>query len=281
MSITRVVTVSAVVAFLLVGRAATAQTAGPFKFVRNTDPVTHEDASWIASESSDRAGTLVWKCTGGALNVLYMFGQRVEATGRVAIDVKFASEATPTTVRWDMAEGKRGASMPVSRVDSFTRQAFRSPKVVFRVATTDSKTITSEFGLEGLGAALSKLSCARALAKPAPKPEEAADEEDEVAAEEPENPRVIEVGPEAAGGDWGARFGNVSACTASPGRSGVVVAEILSFGGRAFKAGLKRGDVILEINGQAATSAAQADKMIRSGAGSTVRLLVCRNETRP
>ncbi len=263
------------------GHVATAQTVGRFKFIGHVDPITHEDGSWIAVESDDRAGTLVWKCEAGTLNLFYMFGRRVEGPAKIAVETRFSLEPGQASVSWDVAEGRRGASLPESRVDAFTRQALRSPKVLFRFVGGDGKPATSQFPLDGLAGALSKLSCAKAYARPAAKAaDEAADEEAEVAVEEPPNPRVIDVEADPAGSDWGMRLGNASPCNAPlmSGRSGVAVVEMLSFSGRAFRAGLKRGDVILEINGQGVASSAQAEKLLRGAAGAGLRLLVCRNE---
>jgi serine protease Do len=94
--------------------------------------------------------------------------------------------------------------------------------------------------------------------------------------------RNQEQAPEEAGSDWGMRLGNVTpdiarALQLRTGETGAVIMDVDPYSS-ANKSGLLPRDVILKINGQAVTSAAQAGKLLNEvPSGGNARLLIWRN----
>jgi serine protease Do len=88
--------------------------------------------------------------------------------------------------------------------------------------------------------------------------------------------------PEEAGTGWGMRLGNLTPDIARrlrlpSGRTGAVVTDIDQYSA-AFNAGLQPGDVILEVNRQPITNAAQAGKLLQAiPSRGTAQLLIWRN----
>jgi hypothetical protein len=157
---------------LLVALAATAQ-AQPRKAellgdvtVRTiADPMT--DHASVIIVANGAAMALEWRCGSDGLQVLaFVPDQYVKERTHVTMQWRFAPSPLVES-EWSLAPVQasgvgpqpRAAVMPKERVSGFMLDAPLARAIVFRVVAPDGESLTDTVKIEGLGMALTRLSC--------------------------------------------------------------------------------------------------------------------------
>jgi hypothetical protein len=135
---------------------------GNFTYSRDYDPMTRTENPDVSARSEDGNRVLMFWCSkSGELSVAFSWMKYFATSGEITVQYRFSTSTEPVSESWSMGPNNHSGAFPRGRQgDRFVSQAVSNASVMIRVRDTDMETITAEFSLDGLRAALNTLPCA-------------------------------------------------------------------------------------------------------------------------
>lgn len=136
---------------------------GDFTVKRDTDPITDDDRSWMASHGEDTDVGLGLKCLEDGLNVLLMHKYLIgDSDDEIRVVYRFDNDTPVPEHYWMLATGKTLSFSPMGRIPWFIERAKTANRIAIRVVDPgDGEVLTDIVSLDGFSEALANLPCSR------------------------------------------------------------------------------------------------------------------------
>ena len=158
-----------IVFVMLLGSSFAQTIVGPFTFLKQTDPITDQDASRLITENIDEgnggAGAFGWQCRSGKLIAIFGFLTQ-QTNDTIIIQYRFDKQkaSAPIAIDTQNAEGSFLLGEFEERETRAITKAARQPgavKLVIGVILENGGRAPFTFAIITSDFALKKLSCAR------------------------------------------------------------------------------------------------------------------------